>query len=79
MAKLIQKLQAKQQVKKKKITFFLPENLLEQLDEVAEQLGYNKRKSELVELLLEYSLEQLRREMEKNKQPKREEYREELN
>ena len=79
MAKLIQKLQAKQQVKKKKITFFLPESLLEQLDEVAEQLGYNKRKSELVELLLEYSLEQLRREMEKSKQPKREEYREELN
>ena len=77
MAKLIQKLQAKQLVKKKKITFFLPESLLEQLDEVAEQLGYNKRKSELVELLLEYSLEQLRREMEKSKQPKREEYREE--
>jgi len=67
MAKLIQRLQAKRKVEKKKITFFLPENLIKQLDEIAEQLGYEKRKSELVELLLEYSLEQLQKEMGRNR------------
>jgi len=67
MAKLIQKLQAKQQVKKKKVTFFLPEDLLEELEQLANQLNYGKRKSELVELLLEHSLEQVRKELEKNK------------
>jgi metal-responsive CopG/Arc/MetJ family transcriptional regulator len=72
MAKLIQKLQAKQQVKKKKVTFFLPEDLLEELEQLANQLSYGKRKSELIGLLLEHSLEQVRKELEKNKQPKRE-------
>jgi metal-responsive CopG/Arc/MetJ family transcriptional regulator len=72
MAKLIQKLQAKQQVKKKKVTFFLPEDLLKELEQLANQLGYGKRKSELIGLLLEHSLEQVRKELEKNKQPRRE-------
>ena len=72
MAKLIQKLQAKQQVKKKKVTFFLPEDLLEELEQLANQLSYGKRKSELIGLLLEHSLEQVRKELEKNKQPRRE-------
>jgi len=72
MARLIQKLQAKQQVKEKKVTFFLPEDLLKELEQLANQLGYGKRKSELIGLLLEHSLEQVRKELEKNKQPRRE-------
>jgi len=71
MVKLMEKIQANRRRKKRKVTLLLHENLVAEIEEMAEL--FDTKKSEFVEQLLEHALQQLRRELERTKQPKREE------
>lgn len=72
MGRLLKRIQPAKE-KRKKVSFMISEKILEKLEGLQEELGY-QNKSKFVEVLLEFALEELEREL---RREKREEKREE--
>lgn len=72
MGRLLKRIQPTKE-KRKKVSFMISEKVLEKLENLQEELGY-QNKSKFVEVLLEFALEELEREL---RREKREENREE--
>lgn len=71
MGRLLKRIQPTKE-KRKKTSFILSERILEKLETLQEELGY-QNKSKFVEVLLEFALEELERELNKEKKKKNKE------
>jgi len=70
--KKLEELLKSQRIEKRKVNLYLSVNLWDRVERYAEAYGYGKRKSEFVEKLLDYALEELERLRSKKKGPKNE-------
>jgi len=59
--KKLEELLKPQRVKKRKVNLYLSVDLWDKVERYADAYGYGKRKSEFVEKLLDYALEELER------------------
>jgi len=71
MGRLLRRIQ-KTRIKKRKVSFMLPEQLLKKMDELQEQIECQSR-SDFVEKLLEFALEKLEGELRKVEKVSKEE------
>jgi metal-responsive CopG/Arc/MetJ family transcriptional regulator len=71
--KLTELLQPKKEVEKKKVNLYMSADMWEEIERYAESYGYGKRKSEFVEKLLDYALDELRKLERRKKGEKTEE------
>jgi len=77
MGRLLKRIQ-KPKIKKKKVSFIFTEQTLKELEELQKQVGY-QNKSEFVEKLLKFALEELKKELKKKRTTlKKEENQEDL-
>jgi len=76
--KLIELLQPKRGKEKKKVNLYLSTEIWKEIEKYARTYGYGKRKSEFVEKLLDYALDELRKIEKKKEATKREEKKEDL-
>jgi len=74
--KLAELLQPKQEREKKKVNLYLSAKIWEEIERYAQTYGYGKRKSEFIEKLLDYALDELRKLERKKETTKKEEKRE---
>jgi hypothetical protein len=74
MPRITDIIQEKREETKKKVNLYISADLWEKVEKYAKQFGYGrKRKSEFVEKLLIFSLEQLEKELRRKKKESREE------
>ncbi len=76
--KLIELLQPKGGKEKKKVNLYLSTKIWEEVERYSQAYGYGKRKSEFVEKLLDYALDELRKIEKKREATKKEEKKEDL-
>jgi len=74
--KLMELLQPKREKEKKKVNLYISAKTWEEIERYAQAYGYGKRKSEFVEKLLDYTLDELRKLEKKKEATKKEEKRE---